>query len=714
MNIAFFGSSLVSADGNGAATYVRGIVRALANRGHRVVFFEPDGLERQAHRDLDDPSWATVVVYPPTVDGVQRSIDRARGADLVVKASGVGVHDALLEAAVLSLQGPRTIAAFWDVDAPATLDRADRDPCDPFRALIPRYDLVFSNGGGAPVVDAYRRLGARRCVPIYNALDPSTHFPVPADPRFAGALGFLGDRLPDRERRVEELFLRAAAALPASRFVLGGAGWENKPLPGNVRRLGHVYPREHNAFDVSPLAVLDVDRDRVASYGYAPATRIFEAAGAGACLITDAGEGLAQFLEPGREVLSAKSGDEVAAHVAALTPERARTIGERARQRVLAEHTYQHRAIDVETALAARRRVVAPPRRLEIVILGLSITSSWGSRHATTYRGLVRELARRGHQVLFLERDVPGSASHRDLPAPTYARVALYQSLPELRDRFERAVRNADLVIVGSSVPDGAEVGRWVLDTARHLTAFYDLDTPVTLARIAAGDHAYLSPALIRRYAMYLSFTGGPTLTRIERDLGSPRARPLYGSVDPSLYFPETRPRRWDLGYLGTYRDDRQPALERLLIEPARREGERRFVVAGPEYPREIEWPPTVARIEHLAPPDHRGFYNQMAFALHVTRRDRDAAGWSPSVRLFEASACGVPIISDRWDGIDELFVPGRELLLADGADDVQRILRDTDESARQAIGERGRARVLSAHTAAHRAADLEAYVLES
>jgi spore maturation protein CgeB len=721
MTIAFFGSSLVSAYWNGAATYYRGIVSALAARGHRVTFFEPDAFERQQHRDLEDPPWAEVVVYPPTVAAVEAMIARARGADLVVKASGVGVHDGLLEALVLELAGPRTRVAFWDVDAPATLDRVERDPGDAFRPLIPRYDVVFTYGGGAPVVDAYLRLGARRCVPIYNALDPATHHPVPPDPRFAASLGFLGNRLPDRERRVDEFLFSAARQLPDHHFLLGGAGWQDKPLPANVGYLGHVFTRDHNAFNTTPLAVLNVSRDSMAAYGFSPATRVFEAAGAGACVITDAWIGIEQFLEPGREVLVADDGDDVARFVATLDVATARAIGERARARMLREHTYAHRALDVEAALATasppagrRAPVAAPaPRPLRVVVLGLSITSSWGNGHATTYRGLVRELADRGHDVTFLERDVPWYAAHRDLSDAAYARIALYASLDELRREFDGAVRDADLVIVGSYVPDGIAVGEWVTHTARGATAFYDIDTPVTLAALDAGTCSYVSRALIPRYAMYLSFTGGPTLARIEDELGSPRALPLYCSVDPAIYGPELRPPRWDLGYMGTYSDDRQPALAQLLIDPARREPGLRFAVAGPQYPASIEWTSNIDRLEHMPPDRHRTFYNQMAFALNVTRQHMRAAGWSPSVRLFEAAACGVPIISDAWDGLEELFEPENEILIAHDGDDVVRYLTSIGDGERRAIGARACARVRGSHTAAHRAADLERYVRE-
>jgi spore maturation protein CgeB len=330
MNIAFFGSSLVSAYWNGAATYYRGIVRGLHACGHRVTFFEPDAYGRQEHRDIDDPPWAEVVVYPGEGEaGVQQALDRARPADVIVKASGVGVFDTLLEAAVLDVKRPEALAIFWDVDAPATLDRVRQDPADPFRPLIPRYDAVFTYGGGDPVVQAYTALGARACVPIYNALDPATHHPVAPDPRFAADLGFLGNRLPDREARVEAFFLQVAAMRPERRFLLGGSGWHDKPMPSNVRYAGHVFTRDHNAFNATPLAVLNVNRDSMARYGFSPPTRVFEAAGAAACLITDAWEGIELFLEPGREVLVARDGADVAEHLDRLTPASARAVGER-------------------------------------------------------------------------------------------------------------------------------------------------------------------------------------------------------------------------------------------------------------------------------------------------------------------------------------------------------------------------------------------------
>jgi spore maturation protein CgeB len=353
------------------------------------------------------------------------------------------------------------------------------------------------------------------------------------------------------------------------------------------------------------------------------------------------------------------------------------------------------------------------PPRLRIVILGLSVTSSWGNGHATTYRGLIRELTARGHDVLFLEREVPWYASNRDLPRPPHGRTVLYLDLAELKQRFTGDIEDADMVIVGSYVPEGAKVGEWVTRTARGLTAFYDIDTPVTLAKLARGEDEYLTAELIPEYQLYLSFTGGPILERLEQEFGAPMARPLYCSVDPELYYPESVDARWDLGYMGTYSDDRQPALTRFLIEPARAWPVGHFAVAGPQYPQRIRWPRNVSRIEHLPPKRHRAFYNAQHFTLNLTRADMIAAGYSPSVRLFEAAACGTPIISDYWDGLDSLFEPGLEILVARSTSDVLQWLRDTPQEDRRALGDRGRVRVLAQHTAAHRAAELEGYALK-
>ncbi len=354
MRISFYGSSLVSCFWNGAATYYRGLLKALATRGHEITFYEPDAFGRQDRRDMPNPDWCRVVVWPASHQGMVDVLEDGRGAGLVVKASGVGVFDSELEAGVLAHRRPGSKIAFWDVDAPATLDRVEGNPGDPFRALIPRYDRVFTYGGGDPVVRAYERLGAKACVPIYNALDPTTHFAVGPDPRFAAELGFLGNRLPDREARVEEFFFGAAELLPQAKFILGGAGWDDRPMPSNVRYVGHVGTADHNAFNCSVRAVLNVNRASMAAYGFSPPTRVFEAAGAAACLITDDWTGVERFLEPGREILVARDGPEVAHHLAGLGAARARALGAAAQSRVLAEHTYALRAVEVESALRGR------------------------------------------------------------------------------------------------------------------------------------------------------------------------------------------------------------------------------------------------------------------------------------------------------------------------------------------------------------------------
>jgi spore maturation protein CgeB len=352
--------------------------------------------------------------------------------------------------------------------------------------------------------------------------------------------------------------------------------------------------------------------------------------------------------------------------------------------------------------------------RLDTVVLGLSITSSWGNGHATTYRALVRALADRGHRVLFLERDVPWYASNRDLAEPPYGRTVLYGSLAELREIHGPAIRAADLVVVGSYVPEGRAVGRLVQELARGTTAFYDIDTPVTLAALRRGDCEYLSAELVPGFDVYLSFTGGPTLARIERDLGSPMARALYCSADPEVHRPSPGPPRVDLGYVGTYGADRQPALDRLLLEPARRRPDLSFVVAGPQYPASVAWPANVERIEHLAPREHAAFYAAQRFTLNVTRADMVRAGFSPSVRLFEAAACATPVISDVWPGLETIFAPAEEILLARTAEDALAFVADLPEERRRAVGERARRRVLAEHTAAHRAVALEGYVREA
>jgi spore maturation protein CgeB len=351
VRIAFWGSSLVSAYWNGAATYYRGVLRALAERGHQITFFEPDAYNRQQHRDMEDPNWARIVVYnADDLDEVNRHLDACSCFDVVVKASGVGVLDEYLEARAAAM--PKSACkVFWDVDAPATLERLASNPNDPFHKALPRFDLVFTYGGGKRVTDEYCAVGARECFAVYNAFDPDVHFPVSPETRFVCDLSFLGNRLPDREARVEDFFLRPAYLAPGQRFLLGGAGWSDKPLPPNVSYLGHVYTADHNAFNCSARMVLNISRDSMARYGFSPATRVFEAAGAAACLITDNWEGIEAFLEPGEEILVAYTGADVAQIVQELNAERARSIGDAARKRVLAEHTYERRGMLVESIL---------------------------------------------------------------------------------------------------------------------------------------------------------------------------------------------------------------------------------------------------------------------------------------------------------------------------------------------------------------------------
>jgi spore maturation protein CgeB len=347
---------------------------------------------------------------------------------------------------------------------------------------------------------------------------------------------------------------------------------------------------------------------------------------------------------------------------------------------------------------------------MKLVVLGLSLSSSWGNGHATTFRALLKAFAARGHDILFLERDVPWYRGQRDLADPSYCTLRFYDDLDDLA-RFTPEIAEADAVIVGSYVPEGVAVAHFVQEVAGGTTAFYDIDTPVTLAKLARGDFEYLSPEVIPGYDVYLSFTGGPTLDLIERRYGSPAARALYCSVDPDAYKPLGGAKRWDLSYLGTYSPDRQPTLERLLLEPARALPHRRFVVAGPQYPADIRWPENVERIEHCPPADHAAFYSASRFTLNVTRADMIAAGWSPSVRLFEAGACATPIASDIWEGLDRIFAPGREIILATGAEQVIAAIEGADATA---LGRAAQARVLAEHTAAIRAGELEQHLGEA
>ncbi len=352
-------------------------------------------------------------------------------------------------------------------------------------------------------------------------------------------------------------------------------------------------------------------------------------------------------------------------------------------------------------------------RSLNCVFLGLSITSAWGNGHATTYRGLLKELWRRGHTVTFLERDMPWYAENREFSETSYCAVSLYGSLDELRSRFTSLVENADIVVVGSYVPDGIAVGEWVTSTTKGVAAFYDIDTPVTVTNLFAGNCEYLSEELCRKYLLYFSFTGGPMLDLIEKKLGSPRARPLYCSVDPSLYYPERQPAKWDVAYLGTYAADRQPALEKLLLNVARQNPQRSFVVAGPQYPADIAWPANVERIEHLPAAQHRAFYNSQLFTLNLTRQDMVRTGYSPSVRLFEAAACGTPIISDEWPGLDHFYHLHSEILPVRNSGDLSACFRMSNDQ-RLAVAEKARVRTLRFHTAAVRAEQFESDVSES
>jgi len=347
---------------------------------------------------------------------------------------------------------------------------------------------------------------------------------------------------------------------------------------------------------------------------------------------------------------------------------------------------------------------------MKLVVLGLSLGSSWGNGHATTYRALLRAFARRGHEVLFLEREAPWYAgANRDLVDPDFCQLAYYGSVAEL-EQWSDAIAGADAVLLGSFVPDGVEIARFVQSHARGARGFYDIDTPVTLAKLVSGDFQYLSPQVIPGFDVYLSFTGGPTLRRIEREFGAPVARRLYCCVDAEAYRPFDVPERWALSYLGTYSPDRQPGLERLLIEPARQRPDLRFAVAGPQYPANIDWPANVERIEHLPPTEHAAFYSASRMTLNLTRADMVAAGWSPSVRLFEAAACGTPILSDRWEGLETLFQPEREILLADTTEQALAAL----SGDHRRMGDAARRRALAGHTASHRADELETHLLHA
>ena len=363
MNIFVFGSSLTSTYWNGAATYYRGMYKNLHRLGHRITFAEPAIYDRQNHRDAEI-SYAEILVYETPRD-IPRLLKQARRADVIIKHSGVGADDSRLEDEVLDCRTQKNRVIFWDVDAPATLARLESDPWDPFRAAIREYDAIFTYGGGPPVVAHYERFGAQACLPIYNGLDPETHHPVAADPNLSCDLAFVGHRLPDREARVEEFFLKAAHLAPELSFVLGGEGWGGKNLPPNVRWIGHVGSDRHNVVNCSARMVLNVNRESMAKVGFSPPTRVFEAAGAGACLITDEWEGVDQFFTPNSEILIAKCAEEVVAHLRARNAEQASTIGHAMRNRALRDHSYESRAQQVHTELEKLLRTTKArkPRR---------------------------------------------------------------------------------------------------------------------------------------------------------------------------------------------------------------------------------------------------------------------------------------------------------------------------------------------------------------
>lgn len=347
---------------------------------------------------------------------------------------------------------------------------------------------------------------------------------------------------------------------------------------------------------------------------------------------------------------------------------------------------------------------------LDLAFIGLSLRSAWGNGHATTYRALLDALIARGHRVRFYERDRPWYADNQDLPREFAPHLVLYDSVEALRETHGRDIAAADVAILGSFVPEGGRIADWLLRASHGVTAFYDIDTPVTMSKLREGDCDYLRADQIGDFDLYLSFTGGPFLESLRHRYGA-RVKPLYCAVDAQRYAPSNTPARYDLGYLGTYSPDRQPLLQKYLLDVAKAWPRGRFAVAGPQYPERIDWPRNVSRIEHLEPARHRAFYTSQRFTLNLTRADMVAAGWSPSVRLFEAAACGVPVISDAWPGIETFFTPGEEIVLAHEPAQVLAWLRDTPEPVRRALGAAARQRVLAEHTAGHRAHTLERYI---
>lgn len=350
---------------------------------------------------------------------------------------------------------------------------------------------------------------------------------------------------------------------------------------------------------------------------------------------------------------------------------------------------------------------------MKLVVIGLSITSSWGNGHATTFRALLHAFNKREHDILFLERDVPYYAQNRDLPNPSFCKIKLYSNLNELKEKYKSEIQNADAVMVGSYVPEGVEVIDFVLKTAKGVTLFYDIDTPVTLAKLERQDFEYLHPRQIEGFDAYLSFAGGPILDVLMDKYYSPNAKPLYCSVDSNLYFPEFQEIQWEMGYLGTYSDDRQPTVEKLLNKTARKLPSKQFSVAGSQYPATYNWSGNIELLGHLPPAEHRKYYNSQRYTLNVTRQDMIKAGFSPSVRLFEAAACKVPIISDYWDGLDSFSEPGTEILIAHSTEDVVGYLTEISEKERRRIAENAYQKILNKHTSEARAKELENYIVE-
>lgn len=349
---------------------------------------------------------------------------------------------------------------------------------------------------------------------------------------------------------------------------------------------------------------------------------------------------------------------------------------------------------------------------MKLVVFGLSLSSSWGNGHATTYRALLRAFAARGHEVVFYEWDAPWYAGeHRDLPSPEFCRLELYADWAAVRTRALAEAREADATLVGSYVREGRRLIDDLAAAGVDPLFFYDIDTPVTVAQLRADRAEYLRADQVPLFTRYLSFTGGPFLQQVlEAELGAREARALYCSVDAERYRPVAPEAALcaDLAYMGTYAADRQPVVERFLLKPARRRAELRFLVAGPQYPTDVRWPANVRHMAHLPPARHPAFYASAGWQLNATRADMAAAGWSPSVRLFEAGACGAAVLSDRWPGIEQLFAPGREILLPQSSEEVVEILLTTHPDDRRALGDALRRRVLAEHTAEQRARELE------